>query len=121
MDVNVIHKVQTLIIHDNKELYRRYMPFLKNGGIFLNFNEDINPQNIFPGQKISLSLTLPNKDKIPVQGKVVWINVSKNQSQGFPQGYGISFIENVTMKSLKERIEVDISEFGTKRETTYTL
>lgn len=119
--VNTVqYRPQTVVINDKKELYRCYMPFVKGGGLFIPFNEEITPNKIAPGQKILVVLTiLENKDKTPISGKVVWISRG-----GVHKGFGISFGEganNSAMKSLKDHIEASISEFTLKKEPTYTL
>lgn len=41
---NISLRPQTLIINDKKELYKSYMPFIQNGGLFLPFNDEITPE-----------------------------------------------------------------------------
>ncbi len=108
---------QTVVILDKKELYRCYMPFITGGGIFIPFNDEVTPQKIAPGQKMFIVFSmLENKQKIPIQGKVVWINKS-----GLTKGFGVAFGDSAPMKALKENIENNITELMAKREPTYTL
>lgn len=108
---------QTITITDKKELYKSYMPFIQGGGLFVPFNEDITPNKIQPGQKILLIFSmLDNKQRIAIQGKVVWI--SKN---GMNKGYGVALGDAPQMKALKESIEANIVEFMAKKEPTYTI
>ncbi len=110
-------KPQTIVITDKRELYRCYMPFIKGGGLFIPFNEDVTPSKISPGQKIFIVFSmLENKNKVPINGKVVWIN-----RVGNIKGYGVAFGESAAMKSLKESIEANIADLMAKKELTYTF
>lgn len=108
---------QIITIHDKKELYKCYMPFIKGGGLFLSFNEEITPELIVYGQKILILLSLfDSKEKIPISGIVVWI------SRGNPyKGFGISLGDEPSMKSLKENIESITLDYSIRKEATYTL
>lgn len=58
-----------LNIKDKQTLYLYYMPFLKNGGLFVP-----TPKKFDLGDDVFLLLTLPNDtERYPVAGKVVWI------------------------------------------------
>lgn len=113
---SAILKPQMIAINDKKELYRCYMPFIKGGALFIPFNDDVTPAKVQPGQKMFLILSLMDKQKIPVNGKVVWINRS-----GMLKGYGVAFGESNAMKALKETIENQIAELTIKKEQNYTL
>lgn len=108
---------QTVVINDKKELYRCYMPFIAGGGIFIPFNEDVTPNKVIPGQKMLILFSmLESKQKIPIQGKVVWINKT-----GITKGYGVAFGDSAPMRALKENIESNITDLMAKKEATYTL
>jgi type IV pilus assembly protein PilZ len=108
---------QTIVINDKKELYRCYMPFIAGGGLFIPFNEEVTPAKISPGQKIFIIFSmLDSKQKIPIQGKVVWLNKT-----GLTKGYGVAFGDSAPMRGLKENIENNITEIMAKKEPTYTL
>ncbi len=114
---NATIKPQTILISDPQQLYRCYMPFIKNGGLFLPFNQDVTPDKIFPGQKVFviLTITLLNA-KTPISGVVVWINPSTNL-----KGYGVQFQETPTNKQLLESIHKIIEPYKAKNEPTFTL
>lgn len=108
---------QTVVINDKKELYKCYISFIKGGGLFIPFNEDVSPTKIFPGQKVFVVFSmLENKQKTPINGKVVWIN-----RFGSNRGYGIALGDNLPMKALKDNIENHIADLIAKKEPTYTL
>ena len=108
---------QTITINDKKELYRSYMPFIQGGALFIQFNDDITPDKIQPGQKILLIFSmLDNKQRIAIQGKVVWIS-----KHGMNKGYGVALGDSPQMKSLKESIESNIADLMAKKEPTSTF
>ncbi|MDK1286705.1 PilZ domain-containing protein [Pseudoalteromonas umbrosa] len=73
-------------IEDNDELYRSYMPFLKNGGMFVKTNSRFDM-----GTPVSMRLMLPDAlEEEEVTGKVVWITPQGAQNSN-PPGVGISF------------------------------
>ena len=110
-------KPQSITITDKKELYRCYMPFIKNGGLFIPFNDEVGPNQVFPGQNILIIFSmLENRAKTPINGKVVWI------SKGGPQkGYGVTLGDSPPMKALKENIEINIADMVRKKDATYTI
>jgi type IV pilus assembly protein PilZ len=80
--------VLSLTIKDKSALYAAYMPYLKNGGIFVPSNR---PYKL--GEEVFMLLTLMNsKEKIPVAGTVVWITPAGAQG-GRTAGIGIQFSE----------------------------
>jgi type IV pilus assembly protein PilZ len=73
--------VLSLAIKEKAALYAAYMPFLKNGGMFVPTNK---PYKI--GDEIYLILSLmDDPNKYPIAGKVAWITpagANNNQAQG---------------------------------------
>ncbi len=77
-----------LTIKDKSALYLAYMPFVKNGGIFIPTN---SPYLL--GDEVFMLLSLLNEDeKIPVAGKVVWVT-PKGVSGRRVAGIGVQFSE----------------------------
>ena len=110
-------KPQSITITDKKELYRCYMPFIKNGGLFIPFNEEVGPNQVSPGQNILIIFSmLENRAKTPINGKVVWISKG-----GIQKGYGVTLGDSPPMKALKENIEISIVDMVRKKEPTYTI
>ncbi|MFT5722317.1 MAG: type IV pilus assembly protein PilZ, partial [Motiliproteus sp.] len=63
------HGILSLTIKTKDELYRSYMPFIKNGGLFVATQRDYQL-----GEEVFMLLDLMEEpDKIPVSGKVVWV------------------------------------------------
>lgn len=89
----------TLDLTDVKELQRYYMPFIKNGGIFI---PTIDPHTLH--DKILLELKLPqDPEAYRVEGSVIWINPEFAQHNR-KQGIGIKF-ESESNLMLKDKIE----------------
>ena len=59
----------TLTIKDKSALYLAYMPFVKNGGLFIPTNS-----NYRLGDEVFMLLNLMGEDeKLPVAGRVIWV------------------------------------------------
>lgn len=78
--------ILSLTIKDKAVLYSAYMPFLKNGGLFIPTDKTYKL-----GDEVFMLLTLMDEpEKIPVAGKVVWI--TPNRAQGNrAAGIGVQF------------------------------
>jgi len=104
----------TLDFADLRELYRAYMPFLKQGGLFVRTNRHYKA-----GQSLALQVTLPDAlDSVPVSGKVAWITPQGAQNTS-PAGIGVAFIDDKL--GLRDRIEKLLSGSQTSIEPTFTL
>jgi len=61
--------ILTLTIKDKSALYVAYMPYVKNGGLFIPTDKSYKL-----GDEVFILLTLmDNAERLPVAGKVVWI------------------------------------------------
>ena len=99
---------------DVKELYRSYMPFLKNGGLFVRTSRQYKM-----GQSLALNVTLPDAlETIVVSGKVAWITPHGSQSSS-PAGIGVGFIDDKAQ--LGTRIEKLLGGLQNSAEATYTI
>lgn len=98
--LNQQNKMFSLVITDVNLLHQAYMPFLRNGGLF------IATDRLYKiGDELFLLLTLPDfpQERSPITGQVVWITpdgVAGNKKQGI----GVQFI-GVQAGNLKNRIE----------------
>ena len=76
----------SLSIKDKAALYAAYMPFIKNGGLFIPTSKDYKLDD----EVFMLVTLMDSKDKTPVAGKVVW--VTPKGAQGNRQsGIGVQF------------------------------
>ena len=61
--------ILSLTIRDKSALYASYMPFIKNGGLFIPTNKTYNI-----GDEVFMLLSLmDSKEKMPIAGKVIWV------------------------------------------------
>ena len=76
----------SLAIKDKGSLYASYIPFVKNGGLFIPTDKNFNL-----GDEVFMLLTLMEEsERIPVAGHVAWI--TPNGSQGNrTAGIGVQF------------------------------
>jgi type IV pilus assembly protein PilZ len=78
--------ILSLAIKDKTVLYAAYMPFLRNGGLFIP-----TPKQYKLGEEVFMLLSLMDEaEKIPVAGKIVWIT-PKGAQGGRPAGVGVQF------------------------------
>ncbi|WGL17022.1 PilZ domain-containing protein [Microbulbifer bruguierae] len=90
--------ILSLKIQDKSVLYAAYMPFVKNGGLFINTDKSYNL-----GDEVFLLLSLMDEpEKLPVAGKVVWITPGGAQGNRTP-GIGIQFNdkEHITQSKIE--------------------
>ncbi|MFT6309761.1 MAG: type IV pilus assembly protein PilZ [Porticoccus sp.] len=100
--------ILTLTIKDKAELYKSYMPYLKNGGLFAPTEK---PYQI--GDDVFMLVDLPEEpEKMPVAGSVVWVTPPGAQGNKIP-GVGIHFNgEDDTIVRKIETMLVGILESG---------
>lgn len=78
--------VLSLTIKDKNALYAAYMPFLKNGGLFIPTNKIYRL-----GDEVFMLLTLlEEREKISVAGKVAWVTPAGAQGNR-AAGIGVQF------------------------------
>lgn len=108
--------VLSLAIKEKAALYTAYMPFLKNGGIFVPTNR---PYRI--GDEIYLILTLmEDTNKYPVAGKVAWITPA-GSNQNKTQGVGVHLPADESGQRLRARIEEILGAALASSRATHTL
>jgi type IV pilus assembly protein PilZ len=78
--------ILSLAIKDKAVLHAAYMPFLRNGGLFIPTKKEYEL-----GDEVFMLLSLMDEsEKIPVAGKVVWITPKAAQSNR-AAGIGVQF------------------------------
>ncbi|HEX4599217.1 MAG TPA: PilZ domain-containing protein [Burkholderiaceae bacterium] len=108
--------VLSLSIKEKAALYAAFMPFVKNGGIFVPTNR---PYQL--GDDVYLILTLlDDPTKIPVAGKVVWISPSGGGASKTP-GIGVQFPADESGFSARKRIEDSLGAALRSARPTHTL
>ncbi|BDT59059.1 type 4 fimbrial biogenesis protein PilZ [Massilia varians] len=108
--------VLSLAIKEKAALYAAYMPFLKNGGMFVPTTK---PYKI--GDEIYLILSLmDDPNKYPIAGKVAWITpAGANNSKA--QGIGVHFPSDEAGQRAKLRIEEILGAALRSARATHTL
>src|SRR4026209_1090927 len=78
----------TLTIKDKSALYLAYMPFVKNGGLFIPTNSSYRR-----GDEVFMLLNLMGEEeKLPVAGRVIWLTPKGAQGKR-TAGIGVQFSE----------------------------
>ncbi|MFC5478390.1 PilZ domain-containing protein [Massilia suwonensis] len=108
--------VLSLAIKEKAALYAAYMPFLKNGGMFVPTTK---PYKM--GDEVYLILSLmDDPNKYPIAGKVAWITpAGANNSKA--QGIGVQFPADETGQRAKARIEEILGAALRSSRATHTL
>lgn len=80
--------ILSLTIKDKAVLYSAYMPFVKNGGLFVPTNKSYEL-----GDEVFMLLTLMEEpEKIPIAGRVIWVTPRGAQGNR-TAGIGVQFSE----------------------------
>ncbi|MEW6991778.1 PilZ domain-containing protein [Colwelliaceae bacterium 6441] len=98
----------------DRDLYQSYMPFIKNGGLFVRTTEHFEL-----GTDIELQVLLPDSlESSEITGKVCWITPVGVQN-GTPAGIGISFVDDPD--NMRSQIEKAIGRLLNSSDTTLTM
>lgn len=103
--------IVTHTIKDKAVLYAAYMPFIRNGGLFIPTQK---PYRL--GDEVFLLLNLMDEpEKIPVAGKVVWVT-PKGAQGSRAAGVGVQF--NSAEEAARTKIEAYLAgAIGSDRPT----
>ncbi len=118
------NEILSLIIDDLAVLHSAYMPFLKNGGLFIpsenTAQKGVNfPQKPRLGGRIFLILQLLNEPgKLVVIAKIAWITPTRTRL-GQCTGFGVHF--ETPNCSAKTRIEALLGAMPDSARETQTL
>ena len=86
MSANARPGMLSLSIKDKASLYASYMPYIKNGGLFIPTNKTYSL-----GDEVFMLLTLmENNDRLPVAGKIIWMTPPGAQGNR-ATGIGVQF------------------------------
>lgn len=106
--------ILSLNIKDKAVLYAAYMPFIKDGGLFVPTGK---PYKV--GDEVFMLLSLLDEtEKIPVAGKVVWVTPRGAQSNR-AAGIGVQFIGED--KSANKKIESYLAGILDSDKPTHTM
>ncbi|WP_299203419.1 PilZ domain-containing protein [uncultured Amphritea sp.] len=108
------HGILSLAIETKEDLYKSFMPFIKNGGLFIPTTRTYQL-----GEEVFMLLSLIDEDdKIPVTGKVVWVTPRAAQGGRIP-GIGIQLSQDDA--TLISKIETYIATLRNSGRRTNTM
>jgi type IV pilus assembly protein PilZ len=91
--------ILSLAVKERPTLYATYMPFLRNGGVFIPTDRSYRL-----GEEIYLILTLMDEPtKYPLAGRIAW--VTPPESGHRQQGIGVHFPADDAGRAARKRIE----------------
>ena len=112
---NTRQGILSLTIRDKSSLYAAYMPFVKNGGLFIPTGRTYRL-----GDEVFMLLTLTySKEKLPVAGRVVWITPGGAQG-GRSAGIGVQFSE-LDNGATRNKIENQLAGALKSERQTHTM
>lgn len=92
--------ILSLSIKERAALYAAYMPYLKNGGIFIPTTKTYRL-----GDEVFMLLSLmDDPNKLAVAGRVIWVTPEGAQG-GKTQGVGVQFSDNESGITARNKIE----------------
>ena len=108
--------ILSVVINDKAHLYQSYMPFVKNGGLFIP-----TKKNYTLGNEVFVLLTLmEEKEKIPFAGRVVWI--TPKGAQGNRQaGVGVQFNNDQSGNTVRNKIQTYLAGALNSDRPTHTM
>lgn len=117
MAMNPRKGILSLKISDQNMLYHAFMPFLKNGGLFIPTNKAYKL-----GEEVFILLTLmEDPEKIPVAGTIAWIT-PKGAQGNQATGIGVHFSdEDGSGTIVKGKIENYLVDRLKSDKTTHTM
>ncbi|AJC45642.1 MULTISPECIES: PilZ domain-containing protein [Xanthomonas] len=108
--------ILSLAVKDKAALYNAYMPFVKNGGIFVP-----TPKRYFLGDEVFLLLTLPDSsERLPVAGKVIWVTPVGAQGNR-AAGIGVQLPDNSEGETIRTKIETQLAGILNADKPTQTM
>jgi type IV pilus assembly protein PilZ len=107
--------ILSVTIRDKSALYAAYMPYLRNGGLFV-----VTHRSYQLGDEVILILSLMEEnERIPVAGKVVWVTPKAAEGYRTP-GIGVQFSED-DGGTTRSRIENYLAGIVEADRPTYTM
>ena len=108
--------ILSLAIKDKGALYNAFMPFIRNGGIFVPTTKRYGV-----GDEVFILLTLmEDKERLPVAGSVVWITPAGAQGNR-TAGIGVQFNESPEAEVARGKIETLLAGMLNADKATHTM
>ncbi len=104
--------ILSLAIRDKNALYMAYMPFLKDGGLFIPTNKSYQL-----GDEVFMLINLMDETtRLAVAGKIVWITPKGAQGTNRTAGIGIQF-NGQNKAEVRTKIDTYLAGIKTDRAT----
>ena len=108
--------ILSVVISDKTVLNESYMPFVKNGGLFIPTKKTYSL-----GNEVFVLLTLMDeREKIPFAGRVVWIT-PKGAQGNRPAGIGVQFHDDQNGIAVRNKIETYLGGALKSDRPTFTM
>lgn len=107
--------ILALNIRDKTSLYAAYMPFVKNGGLFI---PTARPYRLGDEVFILLSI-MDSKEKLPVAGRVIWVT-PRGANGNRPAGIGVQF-SDMDQGATRGKIETQLAGALKSDRQTHTM
>ncbi len=107
--------ILSLTIKDKNLLYAAYMPFVRNGGLFIPTSRDYEI-----GDEVFMLLSLLDEpERVPVAGRVVW--VTPKGAEGYrTAGVGVQFSDE-DQGATRNKIETLLAGMVQSERPTHTM
>jgi len=103
-------------ITDKTALYEAYMPYVKNGGLFIPTKKSYSLGN----EVFVLLKLMDESEKIPFAGRVVWITPKGAQGNRLT-GIGVQFYDDPNGKIVRSKIETYLGGTLKSERPTHTM
>ena len=113
---NARQGILSLAVKDKASLYSAYMPFVKNGGIFVP-----TPKRYFLGDEVFLLLPVPDSsERLPEAGKVVWATPAGARGNR-AAGIGVQLADGQEGENVRNKIETALAGTLNSDKPTHTM
>jgi len=107
--------IMSVALKDKAALYAAYMPFVKNGGLFITTSK-----NYQLGDEVFILLTLMDEpEKYPIAGKIIWITPKGAQGNRLA-GIGVQF-SDIDGGVARNKIETYLAGILQAERDTHTM
>lgn len=108
-------RILNLSIKDKDALYRSYMPFVENGGLFIPTSREYEI-----GDDVFMLLSLMDyPERVPAAGKVIWITPVGAEGNRIA-GVGVQF-DSQDQGATRDKIELILGNMLYLEQQTHTL
>lgn len=107
--------ILSLTIRDKSALYASYMPFVKNGGLFIPTTKSYKL-----GDEVFMLLTLmEDKERLPIAGRIIWVTPRGAQGNR-SAGIGVQF-SDLDKGQTRHKIEYVLAAALKSERQTHTM